>query len=75
MFLLFSTNIYAQNKIKVVTTIIPLSFFIEQIGGDRVEVESMISSGVNPHSYEPAPKKLFMLSKADIYFKLAIPNI
>lgn len=38
-----------------------------QLGGERVKVESIISrSGIDPHDYEPSPKDVAALAKADI---------
>lgn len=60
---------FAAEKIAVTTTIMPLAFFVEEIGGEYVDVNVMIPSGGNPHAYEPTPGQMRALSKADLYVK------
>jgi len=56
-------------KISVVTSILPLSFFVRRVGGERVEVAVMVPPGGNPHSYEPTPAQMVALGKADLFVK------
>jgi zinc transport system substrate-binding protein len=60
----------AENKIKVMTTILPLAEFTERVGGDRVEVSVMIPGGGNPHTYEPTPGQMRSASEAELYVKI-----
>lgn len=69
LLLVLQSYAYAEDRIKVVTTIPPIAFFIENIGGSSVDVKTMIPPGGNPHTYEPTPKQMNMLSKADLYVK------
>lgn len=66
---LFAFNAWA-NSIQVTTTIAPLEYFVERVGGDLVDVQSMIPQGGNPHTYEPSPSQMMKLSKADLYVKI-----
>ena len=72
IFLLFfiTPYTYGKDKLKVVTSIAPLAFFIENIGGDRVDVTTLIPPGGNPHTYEPTPRQMNILSKADLFVKV-----
>ncbi len=63
----------ASDKINVVVSIVPLAEFVEQVGGDHVDVEIMVPSGVSPHAYEPLPEQMVKISKADVYVKLGAP--
>jgi len=56
-----------EGKILIATTILPEKEFIEKVGKDKVEVLVMVPPGANPHTYEPTPKQMEMLSKAKIY--------
>lgn len=71
--LLFSlTNligVYAEEKIKVMASILPLAEFAEHIGRDKVEVNIMVLPGASPHTYEPTPSQLQQLSEAELYIK------
>ncbi len=59
----------AAEKIRVVTSIEPLSFFVKRVGSDRVHVEVMVPPGANPHSYEPKPGQMAATAKADLFVK------
>ncbi len=54
----------------MVTTIQPLAFFVEQIGGPYVQVEAMIPPGANPHTYESTPGQMVNLSQAQMYVEI-----
>ncbi len=60
-------------KIPVFVSIIPQSFFLEQIGGNHVDVEVLIGEGQSPHNYEPTPKKMAKLAMAKAYFCVGVP--
>lgn len=57
-------------KIGVMVTILPLAYFIEKIGGERVNVSVVIPPGASPHTYEPTPRQLRRLSEAELYVKV-----
>jgi zinc transport system substrate-binding protein len=56
-------------KLQVVTSILPLSYFAERIGGDHVAVSVMVPPGGNPHSYEPTPRQMARLGEATLFIK------
>ena len=68
--LLFSSVISA--KPIVTASILPTKYFIEQISGDLLEVNVMVSENANPHLYEPKPKQIKMLEKSDLFFAIGI---
>lgn len=59
----------AEPKLVVAVTLLPLAEFAESIGGDKVEVSVMVPPGASPHSYEPTPSQMTVLSKAVLYAK------
>ena len=59
--------------IKVFVSILPQKYFVEQIGKDLVDVRVMVQPGASPATYEPKPKQLVGLSKAEIYFSIGVP--
>lgn len=67
---LFATFTYA--KVNVVVSVVPQQTFVEKIGGDKVNVTTMVKPGSDPHSYEPKPSQMIAISKADIYFPIKI---
>ena len=48
----------------IAVSILPQSYFVQRIGGDKVSVLVLVGSGQSPHSYEPTPKQLAELSRA-----------
>lgn len=56
-----------NDKIKVVASINPLKEFTEKIGGDKVEVTTLVPNGVEPHDFDPKPKDLEALGKSNIF--------
>lgn len=68
--LLIQPCAHGKDRLKIVTSIGPLAWFIENIGGNRVDVTTLIPPGGNPHIYEPTPRQMDVLSKADLYVKV-----
>jgi len=65
-----SIALEASDKIKVVVTILPQAEFVEKVGDERVQVMVMVPPGASPHTYEPTPRQLIEVSKAEIYFQV-----
>ncbi|OMP66926.1 metal ABC transporter solute-binding protein, Zn/Mn family [Domibacillus epiphyticus] len=57
-----------NNKLTVYTTIYPLEYFAERIGGSTVSVESIMPSGADAHTFEPTSKTMLDLAQADLFF-------
>ncbi len=55
-------------KINVVTTLPLFADFVSEIGGGRVEVTSILPLGVDPHTFEPSPHDVELVTAADIAF-------
>lgn len=51
----------------VVATFYPIAEFAQRIGGDRVEVRTLVPSGVESHDYEPTPKDLAVVARARVF--------
>lgn len=60
-------------KINAFVSIVPQQYFLEQIGGDFVDVHVMVPPGAHPATYEPAPDQMTALAKADLYFTVGVP--
>lgn len=67
------TPVCAENTLNVIASILPQKYFIQKIGGDRVNVSVMVLPGANPATYEPKPRQMVNLSKAQIYFAIGVP--
>lgn len=55
-------------KVQVVTTTTVFGDFIKQVGGDRVQVSSIVPAGADPHTFEPTPREARNIATADILF-------
>ena len=61
-----TSNTPHSDRIQIVTTISQIGEPIEVIGGDRVEVESLMGPGVDPHLYKATQGDINKLQNADI---------
>jgi zinc transport system substrate-binding protein len=70
--LVFSGTGFAQDKISVFVSIAPQKYFLQQIGKELLDVQVMIHPGADPHTYEPKPRQMVAISKAQLYFAVGI---
>jgi manganese/zinc/iron transport system substrate-binding protein len=57
-----------DDPISVVTTTTMIRDAVENVGGDRVEVESLMGPGIDPHSYRARESDVARMESADIIF-------
>ena len=57
----------------VFTSILPQKYFVEKIGGDRVQVEVFVGPGKSPATYEPDPRQVELLGASEILFTIGVP--
>jgi ABC-type Zn uptake system ZnuABC Zn-binding protein ZnuA len=55
--------------LNVVVTFSTLGAIVKDVGGDRVDVTSIVPVGGAPETYEPTPSDLIALSHADVVFE------
>jgi len=56
------------SRLRVVTTVAPLTSIISNVAGERADVVGIVPEGTNSHTYEPKPSVAAELSKADVVF-------
>lgn len=67
-----SENVSVENKsknderISVYTSFYTMYDFASKIGGDRVELHNLVPTGTEPHDWEPSPKDILSIEKADV---------
>ena len=61
-----STPVSGPHKLKVVSTVSPITSITENIGGTRIRLEGIVPEGVNSHTFEPAPSAARVLAEADL---------
>lgn len=61
-----------DNLLKVYTTVYPLQFFTQQIGGEFVDVKTIYPPGADEHTFEPSQKDMMSLADADLFFYIGL---
>jgi ABC-type Zn uptake system ZnuABC Zn-binding protein ZnuA len=56
----------SDDDLLVVASILPLADFTRQVGGDRIQVETLVPAGASPHTYELTPAHLKAISRASL---------
>ncbi|UOQ47012.1 zinc ABC transporter substrate-binding protein [Gracilibacillus caseinilyticus] len=56
-----------NESIKIYATLYPLAYFAEEIGGELVDVETILPAGADPHSYEPTSKMMVDIAASDLF--------
>ena len=55
-----------ESRIKVVASFYPVYEFVKEIGGNKVDVTSLIPIGVEPHDFEPTIQQIQNAQTADL---------
>jgi zinc/manganese transport system substrate-binding protein len=55
--------------LQVVASFSILGDLVENVGGEPVEVTTLIGPGIDAHTYDPAPADLVVLAEADVVFE------
>lgn len=56
-----------SKKLQVMCTLFPLYDFARAIGQDRVEVKLLLPPGAEAHSFDPKPRDIAYIQKADVF--------
>jgi zinc transport system substrate-binding protein len=63
----------SPEKLRVAVSIVPQATFVKAVGGDLVEVVTIIPPGANPENYAPTPQTMQELSASKLYFAIGVP--
>lgn len=69
LFLSSAISVQSQDKPLVVSTASIFADMAEVIGGNLIEVQSIVPIGGDPHIYEPTPANAQLVNKADLIIK------
>ncbi|MBS8265332.1 adhesin [Mesobacillus boroniphilus] len=61
-----------DDLLQVYTTVYPLQFFAQRIGGEYVNVETIYPPGADEHTFEPSQKDMMALADADLFFYIGL---
>ena len=57
-----------EDKLQVVASYSILADVVQNIAGDRIELATLIPVGADPHTFQPSPRELTVLTEADLIF-------
>lgn len=55
-----------DGKLNVVCTVYPVYNWLEEIGGDRLNVEFLLDSGIDLHNYNPTVEDIIVMKESDL---------
>jgi zinc transport system substrate-binding protein len=55
-----------QSRLKIVATFYPIYEFVKKVGGDKVDVSTLIPIGVEPHDFDPTIQQIQDAESADL---------
>lgn len=64
--LILTAPAVAAAKLKVVTTVAPITNIVKNIGGERIDLHGIVPEGTDSHTFEPAPSDIKYLAQADL---------
>lgn len=56
----------------IAVSIQPQAYFVQRLAGDRMELLTLVGPGQSPHSYEPTPRQMADLSRAQAWFTIGV---
>lgn len=62
----------ATEPAKVVVTIYPLADWAREVGGEHVDVATLLRPGANPHTYEPSPRDSLLIAQSRLLFSIGL---
>lgn len=62
-----NTDSTDTKKIDIITTFYPMYDFTKNIAGDKANITLLIPSTIEPHDWEPTPKNIGDIQKADLF--------
>ena len=67
-----SDNNTPSQKLTVMASTPIIADWVNQVGGERVEVKSIVPEAINPHGYQPGSKTLTEIASADAVFLVGL---
>lgn len=67
-----SQNASSGEPLSIYTTVYPLEYFTERIGGDLVTVQSVYPPGADEHTFEPSQQDMIKFAEADKLFAIGL---
>jgi zinc transport system substrate-binding protein len=71
--LLLISSFALAAPLQVFVSVAPQKSLLERVGGDQVAAQVMVAPGRSPATYEPQPRQLISLERADLYLAIGVP--
>lgn len=62
-----------NDRLSVFVTIPPQAYLVNKICGAHCDTHILVGEGVSPHTYEPTPRQVALLSSAHVFFTIGLP--
>jgi len=59
-----------EAPLRVAATIFPVADMVRNVGGDHVSVSVLLPAGASPHTFDPRPSQIRVLSEARLLFEI-----
>lgn len=59
-------TVFAEKKLKVVSTVAPITNIVYNVGGNKIALHGIIPEGMDSHTFEPAPSDIKYIAEADL---------
>jgi zinc transport system substrate-binding protein len=69
----FLPAILMAEPLRVFVSVLPIQTFVEKVGGEHVDVRTMVQPGYSPQTYDPTPQQIGALAKAALYIRTGVP--
>ncbi len=69
---LLTPTLGSPEPLWVFVSVLPQKTFVEKVGGDHVEVLSMVRPGHSPATCDPTPQQINALTKAALYVRTGV---
>lgn len=56
-----------KGKLQVAASFYPMAEFVQAVGGEHVQVTTLVPDGAEPHDWEPSPRDLTKLGHAQVF--------
>ncbi len=63
----------SPDRMKIFVSVPPQAYFVNRIGGERVNVTVLLAPGENPSTFSPSPQEMAELARADLFFRTGVP--
>ena len=60
-------------ELRVFVSILPQLYFVERVGGGRVQAEVLVQPGQDPHTFDPTPRQMASLARTQLYLRIGLP--